>query len=140
MCPKYYQNTNNIRFAKHHAFLFLLYDVINRRRSGLGYHLLKKTRFWEETHAQVDSLSLEDLNKAAAEIKTTGKCTNPAILTLERYVQIVASRSPHSFAKCAEQNLFIRSLMISDGMSTVWITRRHYLDRLTTIRPHLRYE
>ncbi len=70
----------------------------------------------------MDSLSLEDLNKAAAEIKTTGKCTNPVILTLGRHVQIVASRSPHSFAKCAEQNLFIRSLMISDGMSTVWIT------------------
>ncbi len=68
------------------------------------------------------SLSLEDLNKAAVEIKTTGKCTNPAILTLERQLQIVASHSPHSFAKCAEQNLFIRSLMISNGMSIIWIT------------------
>ncbi len=102
--------------------MFLLYDVINRRRSGLGYHLLTKTRFWEQTHAQVDSLSLEDLKKVATEIKTTGKCINPAILTFERQVQIVASHSPHSFVKCSEQNVFIRLLMISDRMSTIWIT------------------
>ncbi len=70
----------------------------------------------------MDSLSLEDLNNAAAKIKTTGKCTDPAILTLERQIQIVASRSPHSFAKCFKQNLFISSLMINDGMSTIWIT------------------
>ncbi len=70
----------------------------------------------------MDSLSLEDLNKAAAEIKTNGKYTNPAILTLEHQVQIVASRSPHSFAKCAKQNLFIRLLMINNGMSIIWIT------------------
>ncbi len=102
--------------------MFLLYDVINQRRSSLGYHLLTKTCFWEQPHAQVDSLSLEDLNKVATEIKTTRKCTNPAILTLERQVQIVASRSPHSFAKCAKQNLFIRLFMISDRISTIWIT------------------
>ena len=99
----------------------MLYDVISRRGPSLGYHLLTKTRYWEETHAQVDSLSLEDLNKAAAEIKTTGKCSNPAILTLERHVQIVASRLPHSFAKCIEQRLIIRSLIISDEMSILWI-------------------
>lgn len=62
-------------------------------------------------------LSLKDLHKAAIEIRTTGRYTNPAILTLERQVQIVASRSPHLFAKCAKQSLFIRALMISDGIS-----------------------
>lgn len=69
----------------------------------------------------MDSLSLEDLNKAAAEIKIIRKCTNPAILILEQQMQIVAFRSPHSFAKCVKQNLFIRLFMISDGMSTIWI-------------------
>ncbi len=67
----------------------------------------------------MDSLSLEDLNKATAEIKTTGKCTNHAILTWERQMQIIASRSHHFFAKYAEKNLFIRSLMISNEMSII---------------------
>ncbi len=54
-------------------------------------------------------------------MKIIGKCMNPTILTLERQVQIVAFRFSHSFAKCIEQNLFIRSLMIRNGMSTIWI-------------------
>lgn len=70
----------------------------------------------------MDSLSLEDLNKAAAEMKTTRECTNPIILILKRHVQIVASCSPHFFTKCIKQNLFIRLLIISNGMSTIWIT------------------
>lgn len=88
----------------------------------MGYHLLTKTRYWEETHTQVDLLSLEDLIKAAAEIKTTEKCSNPAILILECYIQIVASRFPHSFVKCFEQRLIIRALMISNGISPIWVT------------------
>lgn len=81
--------------------MFLLYDVISRHRAGLGYYLLTKSRLWVETHAQVDALTLAKLNAATTEIQTTGKCTNPTILKLERQVQIVASQTPHSFAKCA---------------------------------------
>lgn len=88
----------------------------------MGYHLFTKTRFWEETHAKVDSLSLQDLNNSAAKIKITGKCSNPAIFTLERQVQIIAFRFPHFFAKCAKQSLFIKALMTNDGMFTIWIT------------------
>lgn len=56
------------------------------------------------------------------EIITTNRCTNLAISTLKCQVQIIASCSPHLFTKCAEQSLFIRALMISDGMSILWIT------------------
>ncbi len=52
----------------------------------MSYHLLTKTRFWKQTYAQIDSLSFEDLNKVATEIKTTRKCTNPTIFLLERQV------------------------------------------------------
>lgn len=90
----------------------------------------------------MDLLSLEDLYKADTEIKTSRKCTNPAILILERQVQIVAFRSPHFFAKCAEQNLFIKTLMISDGMSTLWITLNplHFQSFLVLIFADVRLE
>ena len=114
--------TKNNRFARHPTFLFLLYNVVNRRRAGLGYYLLTKTRLWEQTHTEVDALTMTELNEAANEIKTIGKCTNPAILKLERQVQIVAAQTPHSFARCAEQAIHIKALMISDGMLVLWIT------------------
>lgn len=68
----------------------------------MGYHLLIKTRFWEKTYTQIYSLSFEDLNKVVVEIKTTEKYTNSAILIWECHMQIVVSRSPNSFAKCAK--------------------------------------
>ncbi|WP_375449088.1 hypothetical protein [uncultured Nostoc sp.] len=41
---------------------------------------------------------------------------------LERQVQIVASKTPHCFAKCANQAIHIKALMLSDGMPVLWIT------------------
>ncbi len=121
-CKFLYVVTKKIRFARHSTFVFLLYDVVNRRRAGLGYFLLTKTRFWEQTHAEVDALTMAELNDAANEIQATGKCTNPAILKLERQVQIVAGQTPHSFARFAEQAVHIKALMINDGMPVLWIT------------------
>ena len=94
-----YVVTKKIRFARHLTFVFLMYDALNRRRAGLGYFLLTKTRFWEQTHSEVDALTMEELNDAANKIQATGKCTNPAIPKLERLVQIVAGQTPHLFAR-----------------------------------------
>lgn len=70
----------------------------------------------------MDSLSLKDLNKVVAEMKTIRKCTNLAIHILEHHIQIVPSCSTHFFAKYAEQNHFIKLLIISDKMFCLWIT------------------
>ena len=97
--------------------MFLLYDIsIDCRQLSLGYLLLTKRRFWGETCAKVNAITLSQLEAATTEIKKTGKCTNPDILTLERQVQIVASKSPHFFAKCVNQATPIKALMLNDGM------------------------
>lgn len=70
----------------------------------------------------MNSLSLKNLHKAATKIKITGRCINSAILTLKCQVQIIASCFCHLFGKYAKQSLFIKVLMISDGMSILWIT------------------
>lgn len=102
--------------------MFLLYDVINCRQLSLGYSLLTKRKFWEETCAKVNAITLSQLEAAAVEIRKTGKYTDPDILTLERQVQIIASKTPHSFAKCANKATHIKALMLSDGIPVLWIT------------------
>ena len=101
--------------------MFLVYDVINRRQASLGYSLLTKTRQWKETHALVDAITFSQLEAAAIEIKKTGKCTDSTIFKLERQVQVVAVTTPHSFAKCADQAIHMKALMLSDGMPVLWI-------------------
>ncbi len=83
--------------------------------------LLTRRKFWGETCAKVNAITLSQLEAAAAKIKKTDKCTDPDILTLEQQVQIVAFKSPHSFTKCVNQATYIKTLMVNDGMPVLWI-------------------
>ena len=96
--------------------MFLLYNVINCRQSSFRYLLLNQRKFWGETYVNVNAISLSQHEAAAPEIKETGKCTDPDILMLKQQVQIVASKTLHSFAKCANQATHIKALMLSDGI------------------------
>ncbi len=102
--------------------MFLFYDVINCQQSSLGYSLLIKRKFWGEICAKVNAITLSQFETVVAEIKTTGKYINPDILTLKQQIQIVASKSPHFFVKCANQATYIKALILNDGMLVLWIT------------------
>ena len=39
--------TNPFRFAQHHTFLFLIYDVLQRRQAALGNSIVVKRKDWE---------------------------------------------------------------------------------------------
>ena len=110
------------RFAKHFTFLFLLYNVIARRNSALGYFLLTEQSIFEKTKLQISRISYSQLERAAGEIKRTEKCTDPDIFALERQVQVVARLAPNSYAKCHEQAVYIKALMVNNGMPVLWIT------------------
>ncbi len=73
-------------FAHHFIFMFLLYNIINRCQSGLGYYLLTKTYFWEEIYINVDTLIIIELNEVVEKIKATEKYTNPTILKSKHQV------------------------------------------------------
>ena len=102
--------------------MFLLYDVIQRRESQLGYHLLLKSSIYKQTQKRIQNITLLQLKLAATEIKNTRRCTNPAILNLERQIQGVAKTASHLHSRCAEQAVHIKALMVSDGMPTLWMT------------------
>ncbi len=62
-----------------------------------------------------------ELNKLVEEMKATEKCTNLTILKFERQVHIVAAQTPHLFARCADQAIYIKALMIRDKIQVLWI-------------------
>ena len=66
--------------------MFVVYNIIHRRKAALGYSLLIKTKLWTKTKELITNLIHDDLIAAAKEIKATNRCTNPAILALERLV------------------------------------------------------
>lgn len=62
-----------------------------------------------------------EFNNTATKIKTTGKYTNLIILKLKHQVQIVAVQILYLFARCVDQVIYMRALMINEGMPVLWI-------------------
>ena len=84
--------------------------------------MLTEQSIFEKTKLQISRISYSQLKRAAGEIKRTGKCTDPNIFALERQVQVVTRLAPNSYAKCHEQAVYIKALMVNNGMPVLWIT------------------
>ena len=85
--------------------MFVVYNVIHRQKAALGYSLLVKSKLWTETEELIKNLTYTELISAAKEIKDTNRCTNLAMLPLERQVQTVPAHTPHSYARCFQFRL-----------------------------------
>lgn len=87
----------------------------------MSYFLLTKQSSYTKSKDLVNSISHSQLEHAAAEIRSTGKCSNPTILSFECQVQVVVGRASNSFAKYAEQTAYIKVLMVRNGMLIIWM-------------------
>ncbi len=110
------------RFTRHPIFMYVVYNVIQRRAAALGYSLLIKSQNWSQTEELIADITHNQLCKAVELVRTTNTYKNPAVLALENLVQLVSAYIPHSFAKCHEYRLQMRALMITNGMPVLWIT------------------
>lgn len=110
-----------LRFSRHPVFMFIVYDVIHRRKAALGYSLLIKSGLWDKIENLITELTHAQLVAVVTEIKKTNRCTDPAILALETHVQTVAAHAPHPYARCFQFRLRLKALMITNGMPVFWI-------------------
>ncbi len=60
-------------------FMFVIYDVIHRRKAALGYSLLIKLGMWEKIEELIHEITYAQLIATATEIKDTNWCTDAAI-------------------------------------------------------------
>lgn len=84
-------------FAHHLVFIFVIYNVIFRGKTALGYSLLIKLVMWNKTEQLIIKLTYAQLIIVVTEIKEINRYMDLPILTLERYIQIVAAHDLHSY-------------------------------------------
>lgn len=111
-----YYNTNKIWFAKHYTFLFLLYNMINQWLSPTYQNLLLQRDSYPSGLVRFGRFEQSDYWD-----QNNRKIFQTCYFYIENYMQIVVSCSPHSFAKCFEQRLRIRELIINNGISSLLI-------------------
>ncbi len=77
--------------------MFVVYDIIHRRKAALGYSLLIKLGMWEKIKELIYKITHAQLIAVVTKINEINWCTNAAILVLEQYVQTVAAHAHHSY-------------------------------------------
>ena len=102
--------------------MYLLYDIIQRRKSALGNSLLVKRGDYQAVLDVISSLTHQQLIEAAQALRLTQRTSDPAIAILRRAIQTVAARVPNSFAQKEEMRLHIRALFIEFGPAAFWLT------------------
>jgi hypothetical protein len=102
--------------------MYLLYDVIQRRKSALGNSLLVKWGDYQAIQEVISSLTYQRLIEAAQSLRLTQKTSDPAIATLRHAIQTVAARVPNSFAEKQEMRVRLRGLFIEYGLAAFWLT------------------
>jgi Helitron helicase-like domain at N-terminus len=102
--------------------MYLLYDVIQRRKSALSNSMLVKRGDYHAVQEIISSLTYERLVAAAQSLHSTQKTSDPAIATLRHAIETVATRVPNSFAEKQEMRLRLQGLFIEYGLAAFWLT------------------
>ena len=71
------------KYAHYLVFMFVVYNVIYKCKTILGFNLLIKLGIYEKTKELIYKITYAQLIAAATKIKETNRYTNAAILALE---------------------------------------------------------
>jgi hypothetical protein len=102
--------------------MYLLYDVIQLRKSAMGNAFLIKRQNWQSTINDIDSLTVPQLQDAAKIVATGQRIDDPIIRRLLRNIQPIGMQVPGSFAQKLRMRSEIRGLITRYGMPAFWIT------------------
>ncbi|KAJ5742359.1 uncharacterized protein N7511_011545 [Penicillium nucicola] len=110
------------RFARHKTFMYLLFDILQLRRSSLGNAFLVKRRYWRSAAHDIASLTVAQLQNAAQEIKAGQTVEDPVIRRLQQHIVTIGMHVPGSFSQKLRMRSEIRGLIVRYGMPAFWIT------------------
>ncbi|OKP09981.1 hypothetical protein PENSUB_4603 [Penicillium subrubescens] len=102
--------------------MYLLYDVIQLRKSSLGNTFLIKQQNWQSALDDIASLTVTQLQNAAKTIESGQKIKDPVIRRLLRNIETVGIQVPGSFAQKLRMRSEIRGLIARYGIPAFWIT------------------
>jgi hypothetical protein len=102
--------------------MYLVYDVLQLRRSSLGNSLLVKRRDWESAERDIASLTVDQLQEAAKAVSEGRLVENPTIQRLQRSILAIGMQVPESFAQKVKRRSEIKGLIARYGMPAFWLT------------------
>jgi hypothetical protein len=81
-----------------------------------------KKKNWDKVHTIISTLTFDRLAAAAKSVLEAGAHNDPAVHSLEKLVQLIASQVPQSFGRARNMRTHLRALFIALGMPAFWLT------------------
>lgn len=110
------------RFANHHVFAFLVFNMIVKWRNRRVSMLSVKRKNFPEVERVVRSLSAERLERAKDDLKVSGKSIDEAVNKLLSCFSLYGLRQPMSREDRLSMRRKIKSLIIRYGIPAIWFT------------------
>ena len=102
--------------------MYLLYDVLQLRRSSLGNAILVKRQDWKSAGDDIASLTVNQLEEAAKAVAEGRAVDNPVIQRLQRNIVTIGMQVPESFSQKLKRRSEIRGSHVRGGMPAFWFT------------------
>lgn len=102
--------------------MYLLYDMIQLRRSSLGNSLLIKRSQWTSVARDLNSLDANRLQTAAKELAANQIASDPLVRRLLKNITAIGSQVPGSFFHKLQMRAELRGLLVREGMPAFWLT------------------
>lgn len=110
------------RFATHHVFAFLVFNMGVRSRNRRVSMLSVTRKKFADVERMVRSLSLKRLKMAKAELDASGRTTDEGVNQLLRSLSLYGFRQPMSRESRLSMRRKILSLIIRHGIPAIWFT------------------
>lgn len=110
------------RFAAHHIFAFLVFNIGVRSRNRRVSMLSVSRREFPRVEQIVHSLTRERLEKAKAELETSAKTADEGVNQLLKSLSLYGFRQPMSRENRMSMRRKIKSLIIRHGIPAIWFT------------------
>jgi hypothetical protein len=102
--------------------MYLIYDVLQIRKSSLANKLLLERRHWPSATDDIASLTEDRLRDALKDLDSNHEINDPVISRLLFIMKSIAMWVPGSFAQKLRMRSEIRGLIVRFGMPAFWLT------------------
>lgn len=110
------------RFATHHVFAFLVFNILVRSKNRRVSMMSVKRQDFAELEGIVGRLSTERLERARVDLEMSGKTSDADVNKLLRSLSLYGFRQPMSREARLSMRRKIKSLIIRHGVPAIWFT------------------
>ena len=112
------------RFEKHHSFMFVLFNIIQRRQACWNATLMASRPYFQDAASDLQTLTSKEIEAALVSVtkKTFSSSANPRINMLMRQIRTVGGNVMGSAYSRAALRTQIHALIFNQGLPSIFMT------------------